>query len=91
MPDTPALSADSRWPLWMTGHRWAVAIALGVTLGLVWGATAAVVVATLIGYGTLNTMKVSLPLGILVVGFPALTFTYKSLKTVEQPDPRQSR
>jgi len=75
----------------MTGHRWAVAIALGVTLGLVWGATAAVVVATLIGYGTLNTMKVSLPLGILVVGFPALACTYKSLKAVEQPDSRQSR
>jgi hypothetical protein len=67
----------------MTGHRLAGAIALGVILGLVWGATAGVVVATLIGYGTLHTMTVSLPVGVLVVGVPALVFTYKSLKPVE--------
>ncbi len=91
MPATPALTADSRWPLWMTEHRWAGAIALGVALGLVWGATAGVVVATLIGYGVLTVLRVSLLLGILVVGVPTLLFAHRSLKTPERPGPRHSR
>ena len=74
----------------MTGHRWAGAIALGVVLGLVWGATAAVVVATVMGYGTLHTMTVAVPLGVVVVGVPVLAFTYKSLKAVE-PGPNPGR
>ena len=84
MPAPPVLSADSRWPLWMTEHRRTGAIVLGIALGLVWGVTAGVVVATVIGYGMVTVLTVSLHVGVLVVGVPTLLFTYRSLKATER-------
>jgi len=91
VPGSPIFTPTARWPHWMTGHRVAGALGLGVALGLAWGAMAGVVGATLIGYGTLSVMRVALPSGILVVGLPAMVLTYRSLKPVSQSRPYRSR
>ena len=91
VPGSPIFTPAARWPHWMTGHRVVGALGLGVALGLAWGAMAGVVVATLIGYGTLSVMRVALPSGILVVGLPAMLMTYRSLKPVSPSRPYRSR
>jgi hypothetical protein len=66
MADTPDSGPESSWARWMRDNRLAASIALGVSIGLVWGITAGVVFAVLVGYAVAGTFEVFVPGGVVV-------------------------
>ena len=66
MADTPDSEPESSGARWMRDNRLAASIALGVSIGLVWGITAGVVFAVLVGYGVAGTFEVFVPGGVVI-------------------------
>ena len=66
MSDAPVSEPESNWARWMRDNRLAASIALGASIGLVWGVTAGVVFAVLVGYGVAGTFAVFVPGGVVI-------------------------